>query len=144
MIKIRLRRLGKKKQPIYKIVAADSRSPRDGKFLEAIGNYNPMVQPMLVNLKEDRLFLWLKRGAQPTETVRGLLSRKGLWLKWSLVRKGADADTIAAALEKWQSLQAEKLNREAQKKARRKAARKSKAAAAQSGTQPAQTESQTV
>ena len=129
MVKLKLRRIGKKKQPVYKIVAADSRTSRTGRFIEAIGQYNPLLNPMVITVKEDRLFMWLKRGAQPTDTVRSLLQRKGLWLKWGLMRKGADEPTIAAALEKWQLLQAERLQREAEKKARRKSAKKQKSAA---------------
>lgn len=128
MVKLRLRRLGKKKQPIYKIVAADSREARTGKYLEAVGSYNPRIEPMSIEVQEDRLFYWLRRGAQPSDTVRSLLRRKGLWLKWDLMKKGADETTIAATLEKWQMLQAEKLRREVEKKARRKATRKLKPA----------------
>ena len=129
MVKIRLRRAGKKKQPIYKIVVADSRAWRNGKFIESIGQYNPLLHPMVIDLKEDRLFAWLKRGAQPTDTMRSLLQRKGLWLKWGLMKKGADEAAITAGLEKWQMLQEEKLWREGERKTRRKAARKKKAAA---------------
>ncbi|HMD14763.1 MAG TPA: 30S ribosomal protein S16, partial [Bacteroidota bacterium] len=130
LVKLRLRRAGKKKQPFYKIVAADSRASRSGKFIEAVGRYNPLVHPMIIDIKEDRIFAWLKRGAQPTDTLRSLLQRKGLWLQWGLMKKGADEPTIAAALEKWQSLQEEKQRRETEKKSRRKAAKKAKAAAA--------------
>ena len=129
MVKIRLRRAGKKKQPIYKIVVADSRAWRNGKFIESIGQYNPLLHPMVINLKEDRLFAWLKRGAQPTDTTRSLLQRKGLWLKWGLMKKGADDATVATEFEKWQSLQEEKSRRETERKARRKATRRKKAAA---------------
>jgi small subunit ribosomal protein S16 len=137
LVKLRLRRAGKKKQPFYKIVAADSRASRSGKFIEAVGRYNPLVHPMIIDVKEDRLFAWLKRGAQPTDTLRSLLQRKGLWLQWGLMKKGADEPTIAAALEKWQLLQEEKLRRETEKKSRRKAAKKAKAAAASEATAPA-------
>ncbi len=130
MVKLRLRRVGKKKQPIYKIVAADSRASRNGKFLEAIGQYNPLVNPMIITVKEPRLYSWLKNGAQPTDTLRSLLQRKGLWLKWGLMKKGADEATITAEMEKWQALQADKLTRDAERKARRKSVRKAKAAAA--------------
>ena len=129
MVKLRLRRGGKKKQPIYKIVVADSRASRVGKIIESIGSYNPLVYPMMIDVKETRLFTWLKHGAQPTDTLRSLLQRKGLWLKWSLIKRGMDEATIATELEKWQMLQAEKLQREAEKKARRKIALKKKAAA---------------
>lgn len=129
MVKIRLRRVGKKKQPVYKIVVADSRASRNGKFLESIGQYNPLVNPMIILVKEDRLYAWLKRGAQPTDTMRSLLQRKGLWMKWGLMKKGADETTIASAMEKWQMAQAEKLERDAARKARRKAVLKKKAKA---------------
>jgi len=69
-VKLRLRRIGKKKQPVYKVVAADSRSPRDGKFLEAIGIYNPLTDPLTLEIKEDRAMYWLNVGAQPTDTER--------------------------------------------------------------------------
>lgn len=127
MVKLRLRRIGKKKHPIYKIVAADSRAARTGKYIEAIGSYNPMTNPAAIEVQEDRLYYWLKSGAQPSDTVRSLLQRKGLWLKWDLMKKGADEATIAAQLEKWQMLQADKTRHEAEKKARRKTARKVKA-----------------
>jgi small subunit ribosomal protein S16 len=129
LVKLKLRRAGKKKQPIYKIVAADSRASRTGKFIEAVGQYNPLVHPMVVTVNEPRLFSWLKRGAQPTDTVRSLLQRKGLWLRWGMMKKGADEATIVAALEKWQGLQPERLQRMVEKKARRKAAKKKAAMA---------------
>ncbi len=137
MVKLRLRRIGKKKQPIYKVVAADSRAWRNGKFLEALGQYNPLVHPIVIDLKEDRVYYWLKAGAQPTDTVRSLLQRKGMWLRWGLMKKGADEATIAAAVEKWQTLQAEKLRREGERKARRKAAKKKAAAEANAAAAPA-------
>lgn len=129
MVKIRLRRVGKKKQPQYKVVIADSRTARTGKYIEVIGTYNPLVHPLRFEVHETKLFGWLKKGAQPTDTVRSLLQRFGLWLKWSLMKKGADEATIAAEVEKWQMMQAEKQRREAEKKARRKELRKKKKAA---------------
>jgi small subunit ribosomal protein S16 len=137
LVKLRLRRVGKKKQPVYKIVAADSRASRNGKFIESIGQYNPLVNPMIITLKEDRLFTWLKNGAQPTDTLRSLLQRKGLWMKWGLMKKGADEAAISTAMEKWQTLQAEKLQRDADRKMRRKAAKKKKAAAEAAPAAPA-------
>lgn len=129
MVKLRLRRMGKKKQPIYKIVAADSTSPRDGRFIEAIGVYNPLTNPMTVDVHEGKLFKWMKSGAQPTSTVESLLKRKGLMLKWRLVKKGADDVAIVIEMEKFQMLQGEKLRRETEKKLRRKNARRKKASA---------------
>ncbi len=136
MVKIRLRRVGKKKQPVYKVVVADSRAWRNGKFIESLGQYNPRVHPVIIDVKEDRLWYWLKTGARPTDTMRSLLQRKGLWLKWGLMKKGADEPAIAAAFEKWQLGQEDKLRREAERKARRKAAKR-KAAAAEAPAAPA-------
>ena len=75
MVKIRLRRMGAKKAPFYRIVVADSRSPRDGRFIEEIGTYDPMAEDNKVNVEMDRVEYWIKNGAQPTETVRGLLKK---------------------------------------------------------------------
>ncbi len=137
MVKLRLRRIGKKKQPIYKIVAADSQAARAGKFLEAVGTYNPRLNPMLIEVKEERVLYWLKRGAQPSDTVRSLLQRTGFWLRWGLMRRGADESTIANRFEQWQMMQEEKHKREAEKKARRKAARKAKPARHSESAEPA-------
>jgi len=90
--KIRLQRHGKKGQPFYHIVVADSRSPRDGKFIEKLGTYNPLTNPAEVTLNFDRAMYWVGVGAVPTDTARSLLSRKGVMLKHHLmggVRKGA-------------------------------------------------------
>jgi small subunit ribosomal protein S16 len=96
--------MGKKKQPLYKVVAADSRSPRDGKFLESIGLYNPLTDPSIIEIKEDRALYWLGVGAQPTETVKSLLSKKGILLKRELIRKGLSEDKVEAELESWNKL----------------------------------------
>ena len=78
MLKIRLRRMGAKHQPHYRIVVADARSPRDGRLVESIGFYNPKTQPLTLNVDGDRASYWLSVGAQPTDTVRGLLKRAGV------------------------------------------------------------------
>ena len=74
-VKIRLRRVGAKKAPFYRVVVADSRFPRDGRFIEEIGTYNPLAEPAVVNVNADRAQEWIKTGAQPTDTVRALLKR---------------------------------------------------------------------
>lgn len=140
MVKLRLRRLGKKKQPIYKIVAADSRSPRDGRFIEAIGTYNPRTNPASVIIKENLLFKWLKNGAVPTDTVKSLLKREGLLLKWRLMKKNTDEQTIAQEMEKFQLLKAEKERRKAEKKKIKKAARKKKKASLEAVESPTATQ----
>jgi len=91
-VKIRLQRHGKKGKPFYWIVAADARAPRDGKFLEKLGTYNPNVNPAVIDLNVDGSVKWLQNGAQPTDTARAILSYKGVLMKYHLmggVRKGA-------------------------------------------------------
>lgn len=78
MVKIRLRRMGAKKAPFYRIVVADSRYPRDGRFIEEIGTYNPLTEPSEIKVDSERALAWMKTGAQPTETVRSLLKRVGV------------------------------------------------------------------
>ena len=82
-VKIRLARGGAKKKPFYQVVVADERYPRDGRFIENLGQYDPRQDPPLVNLKEEQTLAWLQKGAQPTDTVRQLLRAKGLWAKYS-------------------------------------------------------------
>ena len=77
-VKIRLRRMGMKKNPIYRVIVADSRSPRDGKFIEEIGTYNPLVNPAEFKVDGDKVKTWIKNGAQPTETVKSLLKKNGI------------------------------------------------------------------
>ena len=81
-VRIRLSRLGRKKAPFYRLVVADSRSPRDGRFIELIGTYNPMTDPAAVVIDEDRALYWLSVGAQPSDTARGLLKKQGIWEKF--------------------------------------------------------------
>ena len=128
MVKIRMRREGKKQHPIYKLVATDSRSPRDGGYLEALGQYDPHTNPITLVLKEPRIEYWLKQGAQPTDTVRSLLRRTGFWLHWTLTRQGKDEATVMRVMERWQMLQVDKPKHEADRKVRR-SERKKKAAA---------------
>jgi small subunit ribosomal protein S16 len=112
--------MGRKKRPFYRVVTADSRAPRDGRFIEKVGTYDPLVIPYEINLEEERVLYWLSNGAQPTRTVRNLLEKTGIWLKWSLIKKGADEAVITAELEKFNAAKAakeEKLKLEAEKKA---------------------------
>jgi len=78
MVKIRLKRVGAKKAPFYKIVVADSRYPRDGRSIEEIGNYDPMKEPSVINLDKDKVNEWIKKGAQPTDSVKSLMKRVGM------------------------------------------------------------------
>ena len=81
-VKIRLKRMGSKKRPFYRIVVDDSRSPRDGRFLETVGTYNPLTEPEQVTLKEEAIMNWLSNGAQPSDTVRNILSKQGVMKKF--------------------------------------------------------------
>ena len=79
MVKLRLMRMGKTKQPTYRIVAADARSPRDGRFIEIVGHYNPRTEPSSITVDNDKVVAWLQKGAQPTEAVEKLLKISGAW-----------------------------------------------------------------
>ncbi len=104
-VKLRLSRQGRKKAPFYHIVVADSRAPRDGKFIQKIGSYNPMTKPATIDLDRDAAFDWLNKGAQPTDTVSAILRFKGVYYKQHLmrgVRKGAlTEDQAQEMLTKW-------------------------------------------
>lgn len=78
MVKMRLKRVGAKKKPFYRIIIADERSPRDGKFIEQLGTYDPLAEPSIISIDADKAKVWLKNGAQPTETVRKLLKIAGV------------------------------------------------------------------
>jgi len=96
MVKIRLRRVGAKKQPSYRVVVADSQSPRDGRFIETIGFYNPRTEPPTVEVKEDRALYWLSQGAQPTDAVGGLLTRLGTMDRLARYKSGEALDVLLA------------------------------------------------
>ena len=117
--------MGKKKQPVYKVVAADSRSPRDGKFIEAIGLYNPKTDPATINIKEERAIYWLNVGAQPTDTVKNLLSNQGIILKRELTKQGLSETDIAIKLEEWKKLKEANLSALMKKKSEKAKTKKS-------------------
>ena len=145
-VKLRLRRMGKKKQPIYKMVAADSRSPRDGKFLEAVGFYNPLTNPHTLDLKEDRIMYWLNVGAQPTHTVKSLLRQKGITLKKELLTKDLDEEKVKSEMENWQKMKEAGSKKKTEKKLSRKAKAKKEAEASTETTEkeaPAEAETKT-
>jgi len=100
MVKIRLMRVGKRKQPSYRVVVADSRSPRDGRIIEAIGRYNPRNEPSIVEINSDRAVHWLQQGAQPSEAVRKLLQISGAWYTFTGERPPAGAPAAAGVAPK--------------------------------------------
>ncbi|MES0339720.1 MAG: 30S ribosomal protein S16, partial [Anaerolineales bacterium] len=100
MVRIRLRRVGARNQPSYRIVAADKESPRDGRFLEILGNYNPRTEPSTVVVDEARLFHWLQHGAQPSDAVRQALNALGTWERWERFKQGEPLEKLLEEAEK--------------------------------------------
>ena len=94
MVRIRFRRIGMKGQPSYRIVAADKESPRDGRFLEILGFYNPRTEPTTLTVKEDRVFHWMKNGARPTESVEQVFKTAGVMDRWERFKKGEDVEVL--------------------------------------------------
>ncbi len=111
-VKLRLRRIGRKKRAIYRIVAADARSPRDGRFIEEIGFYNPLTNPASVDVKEDRALYWLQNGAMPTDTVKSIFRKKGIILRFDLMRRGLSEEQMAEEIKKWEILQIERAKKQ--------------------------------
>ncbi len=96
MVKIRLRRMGAKGQPTYRIVAADKESPRDGRFLEILGSYNPRTVPATILVKEDRVYHWMSQGAQPSDSVARLFRTTGLLDRYARYKQGEELETLLA------------------------------------------------
>jgi small subunit ribosomal protein S16 len=99
MVRIRLRRIGLKGQPTYRVVAADKESPRDGRFLEILGVYNPRTQPATIHLKEDRVYDWMKNGALPSESVAQIFKSAGVLDRWERFKKGESVETLLKEAE---------------------------------------------
>ncbi len=96
MVRIRLRRIGLKHQPSYRIMAADREAPRDGRFLEILGFYNPRTEPSTIEIKEDRLFDWMSKGAQPSDSVMQLLKTVGAMDRFARYKAGESMETLLA------------------------------------------------
>lgn len=101
MVKLRLKRMGKKRQPVYKIVAVDARAPRDGKYLEAVGQYDPKTNPHTVLIDEEKALKWLGFGAQPTDTVKSLFRQTGILYKRQMIKKNFAVEAIETNMAKW-------------------------------------------
>jgi len=99
MVRIRLRRVGLKGQPTYRVVAADKESPRDGRFLEILGFYNPRTQPATIHLNEDRVYHWMKNGALPTESVAQVFKSSGTLDRWERFKNGESLETLVKEAE---------------------------------------------
>jgi len=107
-VKLRLRRIGRKKIPVYSIVAADERKARDGRYIEDLGRYFPLREPAEVRLDEERALYWLDNGAQPSDTVRSILYRRGLLLQNHLKQKGEPADEIEKKVQEFRDRMADR------------------------------------
>ena len=94
MVRIRLRRTGLRRQASYRIIAADKESPRDGRFLEILGSFNPRTEPFTFEVNEERIYHWLKNGAQPSESVQQLFNSVGLTKRWERVKAGESAEQV--------------------------------------------------
>jgi len=126
MVKIRLARRGRKKLAVYDVVVADARAPRDGRFIEKLGTYNPLTVPATININDDRAFHWLMQGAQPTDTMRAVLSYRGILLRKHLqigVLKGAITQEEAdRKLQEWLDSKTQKIQASIDKRSQSKEA----------------------
>ncbi len=96
MVRIRLRRVGSKRQPSYRVVAIHSENPRDGAFLEILGHYNPRTQPSTIHLEEERIYDWMSKGAQPSESVEKIFKTVGLLDRYARLKAGESAEALVA------------------------------------------------
>lgn len=131
-VKIRLTRFGRKKRPFYRIVVTDTRSPRDGRYLECLGTYEALTNPSAVKVEESRVNYWLDMGAVPSDTVRSLLKHKGILVRRNLKKRGFEETRIDEEVKKWEAAQADRSRRAGEKtrvskKAREKAAKAAEA-----------------
>lgn len=136
-VKLRLKRMGSKKRPFYRLIAADSRMPRDGRFIETLGYYNPLPNPADIRVNEDSVFKWLERGAVPTTSAASLLRQVGCLQKWQLKRQGFTGDALDNRVEAIKAQRATTLARREQKK-RGELSSKAKAKAAADAEKPAE------
>ena len=123
-VKLRLKRIGRRKSPFYRLVAIDSRKRRDGREIEVLGWYNPIRPGLESEIKEDRIRYWLDQGAVPSATVHNLLTKKGINYKIHLESLGKKEDEIVSLMEEWYSRQQKKIENAEARKAKRKAAKK--------------------
>lgn len=100
MVRIRLRRVGSRHQASYRVVVANQESPRDGRFIENVGHYNPRTEPSTIVLKDDRIYYWLSVGAQPSEAVDGLFKQTQLWERYERFKTGETIETLVEEAEK--------------------------------------------
>lgn len=119
-VRIRLTRMGRRNRPFYRVVIADSRARRDGRFIEQIGTYDPIKENKNFSVKEERVFHWLRSGAKPSDTVKRLLAKEGIMLKWHLENSNISEDKKKQEIQKWEMAKAGKEKAKAEKKAAKK------------------------
>jgi small subunit ribosomal protein S16 len=123
--------MGRRNRPSYRIVAIDSRVARDGRYLDNLGTYNPLVNPAQIELSEEKAIYWLNNGAIPSDTVKSFLKKKGILFKMHLMKKGMDGATIEEEFKKWQAQQLEKTKKdEALREQKKRESKKKKGATA--------------
>ncbi|MEE9269310.1 MAG: 30S ribosomal protein S16 [Candidatus Krumholzibacteria bacterium] len=125
-VKIRLKRMGSKKRPFYRIIAADSRMPRDGRFIETLGYYNPILNPAEIHIDEELVFKWFERGAVPTTSTASLLRQVGCLQKWKLMKQGITGDALQTRVE---AIKAQRLAARDRREKKRQATLSAKATA---------------
>ena len=133
--KIRLTRIGRRHRPFYRVVVTDVRAPRNGRFIETLGFYNPLPVQAEVQIKRDRALYWLQTGAIPTNTVQNLFQKQGIYLELDLTQRGLSPDQIAVELQKHQLVQDERRKRLAEKRAKKKSKKAIEAASKEVTTQ---------
>ena len=141
MVRIRLRRVGAKKQPSFRVVAANKESPRDGRFIENLGHYNPRTEPATISLKEDRIFDWMMKGAQPSDAVMQIFTTVGLLERFERFKAGEDIDVLleeAATAEADRNIDP-RTKREAKQKPKVKVQEPAKAEEAVEDSEPEET-----
>jgi small subunit ribosomal protein S16 len=136
-VKIRLKRMGSRKRPFFRMVAADSRFPRDGRIIETLGYYNPMTDPPEIQLDDDKVYKWLDRGASLTDNTANLLKRAGLLERWRLLGQGVSIAELDATIEKRRAKQPKRVPKQ-EKKLSKKAAAKAGAEKAAAGEETPQ------
>ncbi len=147
-VKIRLKKMGSKKRPFYRLIAADSRSPRDGRFIEKLGYYNPMEDPPEIEIDDDKVYKWLDQGAKPTGNAANILKQKGILERWQLLKQGVAIAELDAKIEQRRAKQPKPVPKTAKKLSKKAAAKAKeeveKEAAGESETEKETAEKETV
>jgi small subunit ribosomal protein S16 len=132
-VKIRLKKMGSKKRPFFRLIAADSRSPRDGRFIESLGYYNPMTDPPEIQIDDDKVYRWLDQGAKPTGNAVNILRRKGILERWRLLKQGIAIAELDATIEQRRAKQPKPIPKTTKKLSKKAAAKAREEAGGEAG-----------